>query len=80
MKVIDLYIKYDKCAADVVSELYEAYLEEQENGVLWERYSRCSKYSSEQKITAVKHYLEHGRNLLRTVRTLGCPSMDTFRA
>lgn len=49
MKAIDLYIKYDKCTADVVREFgypspnslpkwYKAYLKEQETGVLWERY------------------------------------------
>lgn len=66
MQAIELYIKYDKCAADVVHELgypdrkmlprwYEAYLKEQETGVLWERYARRSKYSWEQKLTAVEH-------------------------
>ncbi len=46
MKAIELYIKYDRCAADVTRELgypdrkslvswYEAYLEEQETGILW---------------------------------------------
>ena len=58
MKAIELYIKYDKSIAAVIHELgypsrgllprwYKAYLKEQETGVLWERYSRCSKYSVE---------------------------------
>jgi len=90
MKAIELYIKYDKCTADVVRELgypspnalpkwYKAYLKEQETGVLWERYTRTSKYSYKQKRTAVEHYLEHGRNLSRTIRALGYPSKDTLR-
>jgi putative transposase len=91
IKAIELYIKYDRCAADVARELgypdrkslvswYEAYLEEQETGVLWEGCTRYAKYSLEEKTTAVEHYLEHGRNISRTVRALGYPSRDTLRA
>ena len=91
MKAIELYINYDKCSADVARELgypdrkslvswYKADLEEQETGVLWEGCSRYSKYSLEDKTTAVEHYLEHGCNLSRTVRALGYPSRDTLRA
>ena len=91
MKAIELYIKYDKGAADVVRELgypcrrmlprwYKAYLKEQETGVLWERYSRCEKYSFEQKTAAVEHYFKHGRNFSRTVRALGYPSRETLRS
>ena len=90
MKAIELYIKYDKSIAAVIHELgypsrgllprwYKAYLKEQETGILWDRYSRCSKYSLEQKIAAVEHYLEHGRNLSRTVRLLGYPSKEALR-
>ncbi len=90
MRAIELYIKYDRCGADVARELgypdrkslvswYEAYLEEQETGVLWEGCSRYSKYSLEEKTTAVEHYLEQGRNLSRTVRALGYPSRDMLR-
>ncbi|MGI6519035.1 MAG: hypothetical protein ACOX4C_09700 [Bacillota bacterium] len=86
MKAIELSIKYDRCVADVAREpgypdrkslvsWHEAYLEAQETGVLWEGCSRYSKYSLEEKTTAVEYYLEHGRNLSRTVRTLGYPSM-----
>lgn len=82
MKAIELYIKYDKCAADVINELgypnrgtlsvwYKAYLEELKTGVLWERRPRSPKYSYRQKKAAVEHYLEHGRNFSRTVRVLG---------
>ena len=85
MKAIELYIKYDKCAADVIHELgypdrkslrswYKAYLEEQETGVVRDLDSAYTKYSPEQKKAAVEYYLEHGRNLSRTIRALGYPS------
>ena len=91
MKAISLYIKYDRCAADVVRELgypdrkslrawYRAYLREQETGVLWQGYSRRPKYTDEQKAAAITHYLEHGRNLSRTIRALGYPSKETLRS
>ena len=84
MRAIELYIKYDKSAADVIYELgypdrhsllrwYKAYLKEQETGILWDGYPRSPKYSLEQKAAAVEHYLEHGRNLSRTIRALGYP-------
>jgi putative transposase len=47
---------------------------------MWERYSRSPKYSHEQKKAAVEHYLEHGRNLSRTVRALGYPSREMLRS
>ena len=69
-KAIQLYIKYGKCAADVIRELgypdrktlrnwYKTYLE---TGMYYEQYSRRSKYSPEHKKATVKYYLEHGRN------------------
>ncbi|MGI6162731.1 MAG: hypothetical protein ACOYEQ_02235 [Bacillota bacterium] len=85
MKAIKLYIKYDKCAADVINKLgypdrkslrnwYKAYLEEQETGVVRDLNSAYRKYSPEQKKAAVEYYLEHGRDISRTVRALGYPS------
>lgn len=80
-KAIELYIKYDKCAADVNHELgypdrktltrwYKNYVR---TGMYWKGYTRRqrSKYSLGQKETAVEYYLEHGQNLSRTVRALG---------
>ena len=89
MKAIELYIKYDKSAAAVIRELgypsrkllprwYKAYLIEQETGIVRDRYSRSPKYSTEQKDAAIKHYLEHGRSLVRTIRALGYPCRDTL--
>ena len=48
--------------------------------MFWKQYSRCSKFSPEQKKAAVKYYLEHGRNLSRTIRALGYPSRETLRS
>lgn len=90
MKAIALYIKYDKSIADVIRELgypstnllprwYKAYLKEQETGVLWEKYSRLSQYTLDQKKIAVEHFLAHGRNISRTIRMLGYPCRETLR-
>jgi transposase InsO family protein/transposase-like protein len=85
LKAIKLYLKYDKSEATVIRELgyptrklvvqwYKQYLAEQETGVVRDRYRRGPKYTPEQQQAAVSHYLEHGRNLSRTVRVLGYPS------
>ena len=90
MKVISLYLKYDKSVADVIHELgypdrktlkswYNDYLKEQETGILWERNSKLLKYSDEKKKTAIEHFLDHGCNISRTVRMLGYPSIPTLR-
>ncbi len=90
MKAIALYIKYDKSIADVIRELgypssnllprwYKAYLKEQETGILWEKYSRLSQYTLDQKKIAVEHFHTHGRNISRTIRMLGYPCRETLR-
>jgi len=90
IKAIKLYIKYDKCIADVICELgypsrkslsewYEEYLDEQKTGVKWNGSSRMTKYSRKQKSTAIKYYLEHGRNISRAVRKLGYPSREMLK-
>jgi len=89
LKAIELYIKYDQSAAAVIHELgypdrrmlakwYNAYLEEQETGIIKGLNSRYLKYTPEQKKIAVDHYLAHGRNLARTIRALGYPSRPLF--
>ena len=89
-KVIELYIKYDKSAAAVSNELgypsgrvirrwYKDYLRGQSIGDEWGKKPRKVKYSVEQMEIAVNHYLEHGRNLSRTVRALGYPSPGKLR-
>ena len=90
LKAVDFYIKYDKSAADVIRELgypdchtlrswYGMYLEEQETGVIHDRYMRASKFTPKQKETAVRHYLDHGRNYSRTVKVLGYFNRETLR-
>jgi len=90
MKVILLYLKYDKSAANVIHELgypdrktlkswYNDYIKEQETGVFWERDSQLLKYSDEKKKAAIEHFLDHGCNISRTVRMLGYPSRPTLR-
>lgn len=84
MKAVELYIKYGKSAAPVIRELgypgrktlrewHKQYLEEQRTGVARNGYSRRPRYTEEQKLMAVRHYLEHGRNYSNTTRTLGYP-------
>ena len=82
IRAVKLYIEYDFCAATVIGELgYPSYKtlvawgeEFQANGDLKAVLKRSPKYSKEQKETAVSYYLEHGRCIRRTVRTLGYPS------
>jgi len=86
IKAVELYIKYDLSAADTVRELgypsrmmlVQWYKEYQETGGLHERYIKQSAYTSAQKVTAVNYYLEHGRNISRTVRALGYPVRETL--
>ena len=83
-RAVDLYIRYERCAADVIHELgypsrgmlpvwYRERLEEERAGVLSMRGERCRRYSDEQKRAAVDHYLEYGRRLRRAMRALGYP-------
>lgn len=83
-RAVDLYIRYERCAADVIRELgypsrgmlpvwYRERLEEERAGVLSMRGERCRRYSDEQKRAAVDHYLEYGRRLRRAMRALGYP-------
>ena len=81
---MDLYVKYERCAADVIRELgypskgallswYADRLEEERTGVPSRRGERYRRYSDEQKRAAVDHYLEYGRRPGRTMRMLGYP-------
>ena len=87
VKAVNLYIKYGKSAAATVRELgypnkkslvlwYKEYLEK---GALHEKFIKHPNFSQEQIIAAVEHYLEHGRCIARTCRTLGYPSRHTLR-
>ena len=81
-KAVDLYIQYDFSAASVINELgypnYKSliawYKQYKETGELVKEGEPYRKYTAEQRSVAVKHYLEHGKCVLRTVRILGYPS------
>ena len=85
IKAVELYIKYDLCAADTVRELgypnrkllVRWYKEYVETGQLHERSNKTSKYTNHQMKVAVSYYLEHGHSITRTIRAVGYPSRDT---
>lgn len=83
-RAVDLYIRYERCAADVIHELgypsrgmlpvwYRGRLEEERTGRQSTRGKRYRRYTDEQRQAAVEHYLGHGRRLKRTMRALGHP-------
>jgi len=84
MKAVELYIKYDLSAAATIRELgypnrkmlARWYKEYKETGDLHKHYNKKAKYTPEQKKAAVDYYLEHGRNISRTVEMLGYPHRD----
>ena len=90
MKAVMLYIKYDRSAADTIRELgypgrktlLRWYREYKATGELHRTrrggYKRAPKYTPEQAQAAVDYYLDHGRNLSRTVRAIGYSSEETL--
>lgn len=83
-RAVDLYIKYERCAADVIYEL--GYPQQGDSAGVVPGTSRGGthrntvhprkryrRYTDEQKQSAVEHYLGHGRRLRRTMRALGYP-------
>lgn len=91
-RAVDLYVRYERCAADVIHELgypsrgmlpvwYRGRLEEERTGRQSTRGKRYRRYTDEQRQAAVEHYLGHGRRLKRTMRALGHPkSHEPFTA
>lgn len=90
-RAVELYVRYECCAADVIRELgypsrealrmwHHDWLEEQRTGVPSSRGERYARYTAEQKRTAVDHYLTHGRRASRTIRWLGYPSKTLLTA
>lgn len=86
-RAVELYIQYDLSAAAVIRELgypgnirtisrwYKEYvdcgdLKKAKKGTQW--------YSPEQRKQAVRYYLEHGKNIHRTVLALGYPHRETL--
>lgn len=81
---VELYVRYECCAADVIRELgypsrealrmwHRDWLEEQRTRVPSSRGERYARYTVEQRRAAVDHYLTHGRRSSRTIRRLGYP-------
>lgn len=87
LKAVELYIRYDYSAADTARELgypsrgmlVQWYKEYQETGNLHLKFIKHPKYSSDQMKGAVDYYLEHGRNITRTVRVIGYPTRGILR-
>lgn len=88
MKAVKLYIQYDLSAAKVIRELgyprnrhtlTNWYKEYKETNNLHLKRPRKEKFSEEQKRTAIQYYLEHGRNVAKTVKKLGYPSQTTLK-
>lgn len=84
INAVELWLQYDKSESAVIHELgypspkmlpkwHQELEQEKETGIIRDRYRRAGMYSAEQKQVAVKHYLEHGRCLARTMRALGYP-------
>lgn len=83
IKAVKLLIQYDMCYSAVIYELgypknqkslKSWYQEFTVKGDLHTNHAGGLHYSDEQKQTAVKYYLEHGRCISRTCRKLGYPS------
>ena len=86
VRAVELYIRYDLSAADTIRELgfpsYKMlvrwYREYQETGRLHGSSNKSHLYTQQQMEAAVNYYLEHGRNISRTVRAVGYPSRETL--
>ncbi len=83
LRAVKLYLKYGRRLKATIRELgyptknsLKAWCAEfEEGGNLQEKYVRSlSKYSDEQKNTAIEHYVNHGRCFAFTLRALGYPS------
>ena len=86
IKAVKLLIKYDMSYAQVIRELgyperstlRSWYKEYRANGDLHQKCFKKSRFTLEEKQKAVKHYLEHGKCIRRTVRAFGYPSRPTL--
>lgn len=82
-----LYVKYGYRAAAVIRELgypnrhmlVNWFKEYKETGDLRKAPKKHSKYTEEQKQTALGYYLEHGGGITFTVNSLGYPSKTIFK-
>ena len=84
-RAVELYVKYEGCAADVIRELgypsrealrmwHRDWLDEQETGVSSQRGERYARYTEEQKRRAVDMIEGCGGSVTRAMRRLGYPT------
>jgi len=89
-RAIHLYLKYDKCIADVIRDLgypnyrtlkkwYAEYQQQLLDGTEKDPCKMKPRYTEEEIGMAVEYYLERGKNCSRTVKALGYPSRETLR-
>ncbi len=87
-RAVELYIKFGLRAAATIHELgypdrhslsmwYKEYVA---NGDLHVTFERTPKFSDEQRRIALEHYVEHGRSITYTVKSLGYPSRGQLLA
>ena len=87
VKAVELYIKYERSAADTIRELgypsrkmlrlwHREYI--RADGLHRSSHNR-SRYSQKQKQHAIDRYRDLGRSISRTIRVVGYPSRETLR-
>ena len=88
IKAVEIYLKYGKSLSATINKLGYPSIralrkwckEHEETEELHQNNIRKEwKYRDEEKCVAVKHYLEHGQCLARTIRLLGYPNKTTLR-
>ena len=83
---VDLYYKQHGNGAAVIRELgypsrnaLRQWVKDfKRDGDLHKRHKRKSKFSKEECEFAVKHYLEHRKSIIKTIRAIGYPSRYTL--
>ena len=86
-KAVDLYLKYGRNAALAIRELgypkrhalMQWVREYEKTGKLHEKTAGHRGYSEKEKRTAVDFYLEHGKQIKYTLKTLGYPGRTTLK-
>ena len=86
-KAVDLYLKYGRNAALTIRELgypnrhalIQWVREYEKTGELHEKPAGHRGYSEEEKRKAVDFYLEHGKQIKYTLKTLGYPGRTTLK-
>ena len=87
IRAVKLYIQYNLSAVAVIRELGypkdrhslpKWYKEYKSTGNLKKTRPRTLKYSNDQRNAAVSYYLEHGKNMNKTIKALGYPGRSTL--